>query len=262
MKRLACIFLVLLFTNVACSFQPLEQIDGSGNIVKKSFDVQGFKKIELDTIGDVYLEQGATDSLMVETDDNILPLLEAHVDGDTLILREEGIGHNFKPSKKLAYTISVRDLTKVTTNASGNIHAGAVRTDNLFVMATGSGDVTLESVIAPQLWIESDGSGSVTIDQLKAESVQANTRGSGNIKLVGNANTLQINSDGSGDVLTGNLHASQCDITIHGSGDAFVWVDDTLNVSINGSGTGTYYGEPTITKNISGSGKVQSLGKK
>lgn len=262
MKLLRYVLLMLLLMNSACNFQRPEQIDGSGDIIKKSFDVQGFNKIELDTVGDMYIKQGAADSLMIEADDNILPLLEVHMDGDTLILRAKGIGHRLKPSSKLIYTITVKTLTKVATNASGNIHAAALEANDLFVMATGSGDVMLASVVAPQLWLESDGSGSVFIDQVKSQNVQANTRGSGDIKLAGKTNILQINSDGSGNVMADDLHAATCEISIHGSGDALLWVDDTLNVSINGSGNGKYYGEPAVTQSITGSGKVQSLGRK
>ena len=85
---------------------------GSGNIVTQSFDVSGFDQIELNTIGDVHIEQGDSESLTIETDDNILPLLEVQVKDGKLILRAQD-GADFAPSNTITFRVTVRELLAV-----------------------------------------------------------------------------------------------------------------------------------------------------
>jgi hypothetical protein len=59
---------------------------GSGEIVTQTIDVSGFQRVTLEGLGDVFIEQGQTESLSVETDENILPLLDIRVRGSELIL--------------------------------------------------------------------------------------------------------------------------------------------------------------------------------
>jgi predicted small secreted protein len=73
MKRLTVILLAISLAIVACNISLPSGVQGSGNIVTQSIDVGGFDQVGLTTIGNVYIEQGDTESLTIETDDNILP---------------------------------------------------------------------------------------------------------------------------------------------------------------------------------------------
>jgi len=243
MKHITSTLLVLILASLACSFGTPNQTQGSGTIVKKTYTVQGFDQVQLDTIGEVHIEQGGTESLIIETDDNILPLLEVRVEDGKLILREEGNGHNFKPSSKLIYTVTVKDLTSVATNTSGDISVGDIKTAGSFSAA-------------------SNGSGNVTVKSVEADAAYVNTNGSGDIVIAGKINTETVSINGSGDVSAGELHASKGTVTIQGSGKATVWIDNELQITINGSGNVSYYGKPSLTQNSNGSGQIKNLGEK
>jgi len=262
MKRLTIAMLFLIMASLACSFETSGQVRGSGNIVKHTYAVKDFDQVELNTIGEVFIKQGDTESLTIETDDNILPLLDPKVENGRLILREEVNGHNYKPSGTVIYTITVKDLSAVTTAASGDITIGALTTDKLSVLTNASGDVAIAAVKAVQVSIKSDGSGSIKISDLEAESIQISSLASGKIQVAGSVTTAHIATNGSGEVLAGDLHAAHGDVSIQASGSVAVWIDDTLGVAISGSGNLKYYGAPALTQNISGSGKLESLGKK
>lgn len=73
MKRFTVILLAISLAIVACNISFPSGVQGSGNIVTQFIDVGGFDQVELTTIGNVYIEQGDTESLTIETDDNILP---------------------------------------------------------------------------------------------------------------------------------------------------------------------------------------------
>ena len=79
MKRnIRLIFVLLLFLpSLACgTFTPKSSIVGSGNIETQTIDVSGFDRVLLKGFGEVYIEQGPRESLSVQTDANIIPLLD------------------------------------------------------------------------------------------------------------------------------------------------------------------------------------------
>jgi len=237
-------------------------VQGSGNIVAKDFVVQGFSQVELNTIGQVYIEQGDTESLTIETDDNVLPFLEVRVENGKLILREEGNGHNFKPSETITYKVTVKNLAAVTTNSSGDITIGPIETDVFTAMVGASGDVTVDSMKAAHVSIESNGSGVVKIGNVDSETVQITARASGRVEMAGRATRLEVEVGGSGEVFVGDLQTSVTKIYHQASGAVTVWAVDTLDVTIGGSGNVAYYGNPKVTQILKGSGIIQSLGNK
>ena len=62
-------------------------INGSGKEVHVARPVAAFTVLRLDSSVDVHAHQGATPSVSVHADDNIEPLIETVVEGDTLVVR-------------------------------------------------------------------------------------------------------------------------------------------------------------------------------
>ncbi len=81
MKHHLPLLLIVLFflPSLACGVFSMNAINGSGNIITQSIDVSNFDRVSLEGSGDVYIEQGQTESLTIEADDNIQPLLETKV---------------------------------------------------------------------------------------------------------------------------------------------------------------------------------------
>jgi len=266
----------------ACTFSNLFQTKGSGNILKKTYEVQNFDQVQLDTIGEVHIEQGETESLTIETDDNILPLLDVRVKDGVLILREKGYGHNFKPSVNILYMITVKDLSAVTTNASGDIFVDSLKTDDFSASSNASGDITVKNLEAKTGTFNTNSSGDITVKDLDARTGTFNTNASGDITvknldtktgifntnasgdivIAGKSDTVKVFINGSGDVFASELHAIQGIVSTQTSGNATVWTDDELQITIDGSGDVSYYGKPNLKQSIKGTGQVNNLGEK
>jgi hypothetical protein len=261
MKKAFVFMLVFLLAGPACSALPANTIIGSGNVIRQIFEVSGFDQIQLDTVGTVQIVQGDSDSLTIETDDNILPYLNVKVPGDTLILVGKN-NTNLEPSLSITYYLTVKDIQAITTNTSGDITADSIAADKFDIFVNGSGDVQLDRADVQQLSISSDGSGQVTVDELAAETVSAQILASGNIQLSGKADSLDLKSSGSGDALLDDLQTSNVHADFQASGHASLWVLSTLDVAIGGSGNISYYGTPDITQNLTGTGQLISLGEK
>lgn len=260
MARMSGMFLIVLFFIALVSFEILkkEQIAGSGHVVAKTIDIETFDGITLQGIGNVQVKQGDVETLIVTTDDNILPLLDIGVKGDDLVLGIRG-RIEIVPSKTVTYDITVKDLSRVTLSGSGSIHAGAFKGSMVKIDLSGSGDIHFDALSADQILPRVTGSGSVKLDNIAAGNVDAAITGSGQISLGGKAQIQDLDLDGSGAYNNGDLATDATKVDISGSGSALVQAKNTLDISVNGSGKVEYYGQPAVKQRGHGSMRVTPL---
>lgn len=264
MKRTcASLFLIVLLflPSLACGSFTTNSVIGSGDVVNQTIDVSNFDRVTLEGFGQVFIQQAQTESLSVETDENILPLLDIHVTGDELTL---GIkrGFDVAPSQSITFNLTVQDLSAITLAGSGDFYVEPLKTNSLAVSIRGSGDIDMKDLTAKDLSIDLKGSGNITLQDIDVKTVDTSLQGSGDIKLQGQADTQKVTVGGSGKYLAGDLEVTSADISIPGSADITVWVQDELAVRINGSGDIRYYGQPMIHQSGGGSGNLISLGNK
>lgn len=261
MKRSLLMITVLVLAVLACRSTALNAVRGSGNVVVETYDVSGFNQVELETIGTLYIEQGATDSLTVETDDNILALLIVHNGNGVLSLSDQASGQ-LLPTAGIVFRLTARDLRGVIANSSGNIFAGPIEAESLEVNLNASGRVEVDSVTVDELSIRSTGSGDLRVDQVTADTIETRMNASGSVELAGETDTHEVEISGSGSLQAGDLRSREAVVAINASGSATVHATDKLDVSINGSGDVSYYGDPAVTQSITASGSLRPLGAK
>jgi hypothetical protein len=216
-----------------------ERVQGSGKIVKQNREVGHFNALSIGVSSDVDIRLGNTESVIVETDDNIQPLIETKVENGTLHIR--AAKNNLRAdTRNMKIIVMARSLDKLSIGGSGNVTADKLRGE--------------------KLTIDVGGSGSINIGQMDSESVSIGLGGSGSLKAAGNTERLQVSIGGSGKVNVGQLQSRDAIVSIGGSGQATVWAKKSLNLSVAGSGDIHYYGDPQISKSIMGSGSIQRLG--
>ena len=64
-------------------------VSGSGQVASETRPVSGFTGIDLSGTGEVIIEQGETESLTIEADDNVLPVLTSEVEDSVLRLDQK-----------------------------------------------------------------------------------------------------------------------------------------------------------------------------
>jgi hypothetical protein len=239
-KRLFLVLLLLVAILVvtACNASIIK---GSGDLITETRQVSNFDSIDLSGSGEVIVTQGGSESVTIETDDNVMEHVKAEVVGGTLQLGfEEGL--NLIDHTRLIFTVGVDDLESLEISGSGDIESDMIETTRLDVTISGSGDVQ--------------------IDDLMADEVKAKISGSGEIDLAGEAATQDVTISGSGKYRAGDLRSESVEVNIGGSGDATVWATETLVTDISGSGSVDYYGKPSVSTSGSGSGDITGLGEK
>ena len=217
-----------------------EQVQGSGRIVKQVRQVGNFNGLSLAVPGHVELRIGSTESVTIEADDNLLPLLETVVEDGTLEIRPARRNLNFR-SKSIRVVVQARSIERLALGGSGSIDADALR--------------------ARRLQIDIGGSGSINLKGVESDALSVSLGGSGDFQAgPGTVGKLSVSIGGSGDVDLGRVQATSAKIAVAGSGEATAWVRNELSVSIAGSGDVNYYGDPRISKSTVGSGDVRRLG--
>ena len=197
-------------------------------------DVDDFTEVELRGSGTVTIEVTGTESLTIQAEDNLMPLLSSEVDEGRLVL---GATEPISPTEEIVYTVTVADL--------GGVFVG------------GSGGLTASGVDSPTLEISVSGSGSVSMQDLAADELVVTMSGSGEVEVAGTVDHLELTISGSGAYLGEGLTSTTGVVEVSGSGDAVVNVTENLEAVVSGSGSIEYLGDPTVDSSVSGSGDIE-----
>ena len=214
-------------------------VTGSGKEVSVARKVGAFSVLRLDSSVDVNAHQGAAQAVTVLADDNIEPLVETVVEGDTLVVRLKK-GTSFRTNHKMLVDVTFTALSGSQQHGSGDLHIDRLAGPRFESSIAGSGDLHIDSAQVGAFALSIAGSGDVTIGS-------------------GTADEARFGIDGSGDIDAHNFAARKVAVHISGSGDARVNATESLDARVAGSGDVTYAGHPhDVSRKVSGSGSIES----
>ena len=223
------------FTATSCA----QKVSGNGNVVKQDRPVESFSEIEIGGVLNVYLEQGDTESLTVEADENLLDLIETENKGNTLVVRLKK-GVELKKAEQKDVYITLRTLDKL--DISGVVHVESttpLETEELDLEIGGVSQTDLE----------------LRCDQL---SVRADMVGG--LTLRGEVGEATIRNGGVGSLKAFDLIVDKLTITNSGVGSAEVQAQDEISITSSGVGSVRYKGDPVVKElSTSGVGKVKKM---
>jgi hypothetical protein len=173
------------------------QAIGSGNVITETRQVSGFNRIRFRGSGSLIVEQTGVESLTVEAEDNIVPLLRSDVENRVLILGLRP-GTSIVAYKPIVFRLTVRELTGIEVSGSGATEVNRLDTARFDFDGSGSGEARLSGRAEVQ---EVSLSGSGEYDAESLISRAANVRVSGSAEVVINASdSLDVDVSGSADV--------------------------------------------------------------
>lgn len=245
LKRLAFLFLVvaLVLPSLACQLTErairIDTVRGSGQVVEETRPISGVEKVTLGGIGTAIVEIGDEQSLRIEAEDNLLPLIETDIEGDTLIIGiQEGI--NPQPTEPINYYLTVPSLEAVTVSGLGDVQLPELQSDEFEVVISGSGNIDAAALSADSLRVVISGLGDLNIDGGRVERQDVLISGGGSYR----AQAMESNA---------------AEVSITGLGSATLWAADRLDVRISGGGDVRYKGSPSIEENITGLGNIEPI---
>jgi len=236
---------VLLLAMMACSFGnfnlPIDTVKPSGNVERVEKPLSGISQVDFNGLGQLTVEQGEEELLVIEADDNFMPYITTNTTGDRLVIgMEKGVSINSPVT--LRFTLMVKDLSALDTSGLGDIKIDGLSTDELAIGISGGGNLDLKG--------------------LDTERLTVSLSGLGNVFISGNCRAQKLEISGGGNYDAGDLKSDETQVVISGLGGATVWATESLDVTISGGGDVNYYGNPQVRKDISGLGRVSHRGDK
>ena len=241
MKSILLVLSLLLAAALlsACLVAPIgdsQTIEGSGTLAEETRTTSAFDVVELSMPGTLHIESGASVSLRVSAEDNLLPYIETDTGGGKLQIRTRP-GINVRARLPIDFYLTVPSLDGMRTTSSGNIEAADLVTTHFQAAITSSGSITLQGLQAETLEVEISSSGGVTILGGAVES-----------------QTIRISS--SGEYLAKQLQSAEASVRLASSGTATLRVSDRLDGSLTSSGNLYYLGSPQVSVNTDSSGRT------
>ena len=241
-KRITLILasmLIVIFSSVACR---ISTITGSGNMISEDREVSGFDRI---AVGDgmwLYLTQGDQESLRIEAEDNILPLITSRVSGDQLVVRvdQANRGRIFSSTGPINVYVTMIDVNRVEISGGGRLET--------------------ESLVSDGFNLEVSGGGRVNIGSLQTDRFQVNLSGGSHAEISGQVDEMDLTVSGGGGIEAEDMQCRTALIDMSGGGNGTIWVTERLDATLSGGSRMSYYGNPQVSDSISGGGSLRPLG--
>lgn len=217
-------------------------------MAKESRDVKNFEKMVLHGYGELFIQQGETEALEIETDLEFMDHVKTRVEegvlkidvvGDWLDRISAFFSRGYE-SQRIRYSLTVKDLRGLTVSGAARVEVDALVVDSLALKLGGAGEIEIEDLQAKQLDVD--------------------LPGAGNIKARGSVEYLNVLVGGAGAYSGRRLESRRAKVKISGVGKAILNASEELDINLTGLGSIEYYGHPRVTQNISGLGQVTSKG--
>lgn len=211
----------------------------SGPITQWSYHISPFSKIRVYNAPEIYITQGDSQSVVVESEENMFHALLFHIDPFKELLYIDFDETCIDDIDHFKIFITVDTLKEIDMRAGGEVWVeNTMATDSIKVFISGSADVHLNN--------------------LDANYMRTDISGSGNMHYNGfdTIGLHEIDISGIGSVYSYGLDCNVADVNISGGALVQLTAHQLLNIDISGMGEVHYKGQPIITQNIAGNGSV------
>lgn len=195
----------------------------------------------------VFITQGAQETLTIEAPPEYLPRLLSEVKDGRLTIRLAGSWLQELEDAlttclnrpHIVYRLQVRQLARLEVQCARVVH--------------------LTRLDTPHLHVKLDGTGDFNADWLSAKTLEAQHSGSGTMRASGQVEDQTVVLNGVGCFLAPGLASQRARLRISGTGFARIRVSQALDVTMRGVGILEYIGRPSVSQQISGPGRVYPI---
>ncbi len=147
----------------------------SGLVVTQSRPVQGFSGVALTGVGQVFVEQGAAESLTITAPEDFLPYLSSNVLGDMLELGKAP-GLNVQSAQDIVFRVTVPRLERVRLSGVGDFDISGIDVNRFSAELTGIGRITARGRADRQV-VELSGIGDYLAEDLQTRITTVSIHG-------------------------------------------------------------------------------------
>lgn len=195
MKRTIFFLSLLLLVLGGCKFDSFHKTNGSGTMKLEKRDVPAFTAVNISGAYDVEIVAQKEQSLEIEGDDNLLPLIRTEVNGGVLDISNE---KPFSTRNKLRVRISVPNLDGISASGASEIVASGVKSADFHIDTSGAGSLKVSGE-TKALALEMSGAGDVDARDLRAQKVSVNSSGASSAEVYA-SEELRVDASGAGNI--------------------------------------------------------------
>ena len=163
-KSYSFILVFILMAGLLCSCH-INKVSGDGNVVSKEIPIKDYDEIQIEgeNIDFKYMQSDDAPYLKVETDQNIMDLLDINTDSKELVVRPKNRHTGINPTRFIVITNSTA-LKEFKMAGGGNCDLGkGLNGKKLEIRFAGGGTIKADSIAITRLDCEIAGSGTVSL---------------------------------------------------------------------------------------------------
>lgn len=218
-------FLITILLQALFVFQSCEKIDyetGNGEIAEHTIETGDFKSVDVKGPFDVEIVQDSGMFVEIETDENLINLVEVRQHGALLLI---GVKDNqqIDPSQ-LNITIHTGEILKLQIEIDGDLH-------------------TKGSLVGHSINIENASQGNVSIG-VRCERLKFENNGSGVIQMKGLVKNADIANNSTSNIIAKGLFVKNMNLQNNAGANVEVNAFQNLSIENKRNGTVKYTGNP------------------
>jgi hypothetical protein len=190
----------------------------------KSFDFTGFSEIEASGAVNVYLEQGNSESIRVETTNFDMEKVVVEKSGKTLkVYTKKNRGSS--KNRKVDVYISCINLNRLEAGGATDVYAenSTIKSESLEIYAHGASDIDIT---------------------VEVRELEIDASGASDIKISGVAGTQKIKASGASDCKAYSLVGQDVEVKASGASSVSVQASQRLDAKASGASSVRYKGNP------------------
>ena len=223
MKNLKYLTAIILLLGIAAgaNSQIRRTVYGNNHVVKQERKAGRFDGLRVSSGIDVYLRQTGSESISVETDENLQEYIITEIKDGVLNIYTDA---NIREAEMKKVYVTMKDINSLKTTSAGDIIGETpVKTSNLKLSASSAGDIKIE---------------------VYCDKIDADISSSGDMTLTGKTDVLHVSLSSAGDLNAYELDVREAEVSASSAGDADVNVSERLTARASSAGDINYRGNP------------------
>lgn len=207
------ILLLMLLISLATGCHRIQVgIAGSGKLQREKREVPSFNSISTEGAFDIEIVCQKSQSLEIEGDDNILPLVSTEVSNNVLRIKNL---RDYSVSEPITLKIAVPNIDSVSASGAGTLAISGLKNEKLEIDVTGAPTIRASGE-TKLLDIDTSGAGNIDTHNLRAARAVVNSNGVSRVEV---------------------YVAEQLDVTIAGPSRVIYEGDPVVKQTIHGPGS-------------------------
>ncbi len=239
MKRILVLAVLATLVLTSCRYFGGRRVSGNGNIVTQNRTAGSFSSVDVSGAIDVYIKQDSSQSIRVETDENLQELVEVYEQNGRLYISPRD-NFNLNPSKSVKVFVSSPQIHSLEVSGASNVF----------------GENRISS--SESFEIDISGASEVNID-LNAPRVDVDLSGASELHIAGETRDFNVEGSGASGIKGFDLKTENTSIDISGACSAEIFASVKADIRASGASSVKYRGNAAVTQDMSGASSVKKV---